>query len=81
MERAATLRWQWAGHAAKGADRWSNRLILWRPWGEHRSFGRSQMGWEDDIKRTAGFNWYRTAQDRARWKTHREAYILRTENG
>lgn len=81
ITRVASLKWNWAGHVARGTEKWSGKVIRWRPWTEKRNVGRPQMRWSDDIKRTAGLNWYREAQNREHWKSMREAYIQRVENG
>jgi len=35
-ERKARLKWQWAGHVAKmDSNRWTSRVLKWRPWDEN----------------------------------------------
>lgn len=77
IERAAQLKWQWAGHVARQNDsRWTKKLIQWRPRETRRSIGRPPKRWLDDVKRTAGTHWQQTAQDRNAWKRLEEAYVL-----
>jgi hypothetical protein len=40
-----------------------------------RSAGRPQARWSDDLRRTADRSWMRVAEDRARWREIREAYV------
>jgi len=79
--RVSTLKWNWAGHVARHNEKWSNKVTRWRPWGMKRSVGRPKQRWYDDLKRTAGLNWYQTAQNREAWRSMREAYTQRVENG
>lgn len=71
--RVCSLKWNWAGHVARSGNNWSGKVTRWRPWGEKRNTGRPQQRWYDDIKRTAGLNWYQVAQNRKNWKNMREA--------
>lgn len=74
-ERAARLKWKYAGHNAKQIDnRWNTQILNWRPWLGKRERGRPQMRWDDDIKRH-GLNWKRQAQNRNTWKETGETYI------
>lgn len=69
-------KWRWAGHIARMTDnRWTKRLIEWRPREDKRSRGRPPTRWSDDVRRIAG-NWINKAQDRKKWKNLEEAYIL-----
>lgn len=81
IKRICTLKWNWAGHVARHKENWSGTTTRWRPWGERRSTGRPQQRWYDDLKKTAGLNWYQVAQDREKWAKMREAYIEKIENG
>lgn len=75
-ERIAKLKWDYAGHVARTKDRrWNEKILHWRPWEGGRSQGKPNTRWYDDIKRTAGLNWTKTAQNRTRWRTLREAYV------
>ena len=57
-ERAARLKWQYAGHNARQVDnRWNAQILKWRPRLGKRERGRPQMRWEEDIKRHAGLIW------------------------
>ncbi|XP_044751721.1 uncharacterized protein LOC123311716 [Coccinella septempunctata] len=53
----ARLKWNWAGHVARmRGDRWTKRLLEWRPRADKRSRGRPPTRWTDDIKRISD-NW------------------------
>lgn len=69
------LKWKWAGHVARlKDDRWAYKTTIWRgPIGK-RGRGRPCTRWEDDIIKTAGFNWKQTALDREKWLYLEEAY-------
>ena len=74
--RAAQLQWQWAGHICRrDDDRWSQRVLHWRPRTGSRSAGRPAARWSDIIKKTAGPTWTRSAASRSTWKTMQEAYV------
>ncbi|XP_060530472.1 uncharacterized protein LOC132704478 [Cylas formicarius] len=78
IERLCRLRWSWAGHIARSKDdRWTRRVMEWRPWSSKRSRGRPQTRWTDDIKRLVGDNWMWHAQDRKEWQCLGEAYVRR----
>lgn len=83
VHRFATLKWRWAGHVARShADRWSLRLLNWRPRTTNRSTGRPPLRWRDDIKMHAGATWMQTAQNRRSWKQLEEAFVQEwTANG
>ncbi|KAK4881284.1 hypothetical protein RN001_004603 [Aquatica leii] len=55
-------------------DRWTKRLLEWRPKMDKRSRGRPPTRWSDDIKRVRT-NWIQAAQDRLEWRTIGEAYV------
>lgn len=76
VERIALLKWNWAGHVARRTDnRWTRRIIEWRPRQEaYRSRGRPPTRWTDDIKRVES-NWMNAARDREKWRKLREAYV------
>ena len=51
----AKLKWQWVGHIGRqDRERWTIKIIMWRPRGIKRKVGRSQKRWLDDIKKVAG---------------------------
>jgi hypothetical protein len=76
IDRAERLKWDYAGHVARRNDgRWNRKILQWRPWAGQRSRGRPITRWYDDLKRTAGLHWVRTAEDRDRWHALREAYV------
>uniref|UniRef100_A0A2A4J310 Endonuclease/exonuclease/phosphatase domain-containing protein n=1 Tax=Heliothis virescens TaxID=7102 RepID=A0A2A4J310_HELVI len=69
-------KWRWAGHIARmSEDRWTRRVMEWRPWGNTRGRGRPPQRWVDDIKTHAGPNWMQVARDRKSWKNMEEAYV------
>jgi hypothetical protein len=71
------LKWKWAGHLARTQDnRWTKRCTEWQPRKGKRSRGRPPTRWRDDITRTGGTTWMRTARDRKSWKALSEGYIL-----
>lgn len=74
--RAAALKWRWAGHIARSSnEKWTKRLLTWRPRTTTRSAGRPQMRWKDDLSRRTGVNWIQAAQDRMVWKSMEEAFV------
>lgn len=76
VERIATLKWNWAGHIARRTDdRWTRRILEWRPRQEaYRNRGRPPTRWTDDIRRVES-NWMQAAQNRDTWQLLREAYV------
>lgn len=78
IEQLCTLRWNWAGHVGRMEDnRWTRKIIEWRPRENKRSRGRPQTRWTDDIKRVAGYDWMGKTRNREEWNHLREAYIRR----
>lgn len=76
VERVASLKWKWIGHVMRQEpDRWTQKVILWRPRGTKRSAGRPKKRWIDDVRTVAGGQWMRLARDRIAWKNLEEAYI------
>ncbi|GFO41883.1 endonuclease-reverse transcriptase [Plakobranchus ocellatus] len=70
-------KWRWAGHIAREKDnRWTKRCTEWQPRSGRRDRRRPEARWMDDIRRAAGPQWQRKAQDRRKWKTSAEGYIL-----
>ncbi|KAK4875679.1 hypothetical protein RN001_012101 [Aquatica leii] len=75
FQKVLQLKWNWAGHIARmQGDRWTKRLLEWRPRTDKRSRGRPPTRWSDDIKRVRT-NWIQAAQDRLEWRTIGEAYV------
>jgi hypothetical protein len=56
-------------------NRWSKRVLEWRPRLGNRSVGSPQARWSDDLRMTTGRNWMRVAVDGARWREVVEAYV------
>ncbi|CAG9833161.1 unnamed protein product [Diabrotica balteata] len=76
VEEITKMKWRWAGHVPRYNDnRWTRRILEWRPRTTTRSMGRPQKRWVDDIRAVAGKQWIRLAQDRERWKQLGETYI------
>jgi hypothetical protein len=74
--RISMLKWQVAGYISRRTDnRWGKRVLEGRPRLGKCSVGRPQARWSDNLRRTAGRSWMRVAEDRARWREIREAYV------
>lgn len=81
IERVAELKWRWVGHVARqDTNKWTIRVIKWRPRQTKRSIGRPQKRWLDDIKEFVGRNWHQLALDRMTWKNLEEAYVQQWTN-
>lgn len=81
MRTISELKWNWAGHIARQQeDRWTKRIVNWRPRMTARPVGRPPRRWTDDIKEVAGMTWRQKAQDRDKWKQLREAYVQKWNN-
>ncbi|CAG9114637.1 unnamed protein product [Plutella xylostella] len=64
-KRISTLKWQWAGHVARRADdRWSRKVLEWRPRVGKRRVGRPPTRWSDDLRKVAGSRWMQMAGER-----------------
>ncbi|GFO10234.1 endonuclease-reverse transcriptase [Plakobranchus ocellatus] len=71
------IKCRWAGHIVKEKDnRWTKRCTEWQPRPGGRYRGRPEARWTDDVRKAAGPQWKRNAQDRRKWKTSVEGYIL-----
>ena len=78
IEKICALKWNWAGHIGRMTyNKWTRRIIEWRPWENKRSRGRPQTRWSDDIKRLAGHDWMRKTSNREEWQKLREAFTRR----
>ncbi|CAH2270012.1 jg1963 [Pararge aegeria aegeria] len=67
--RVSILKWQWAGHVCRRTDgRWSRKVLEWRPRVGKRSLGRPPTRWSDDLRKVAGIDWVRKAQNRKSWR-------------
>jgi hypothetical protein len=76
IQRIASLKWRWAGHVARSSDeKWTKKLLIWRPRESKRSVGRPQLRWRDDIVGHVGISWMRIAEDRKRWRQMEEAFV------
>ncbi|KAI8440938.1 hypothetical protein MSG28_009235 [Choristoneura fumiferana] len=62
-------------HDIETDERWSRRVLEWRPRTGKRSVGRPEARWTDDLKRIAGGGWMRGAEDRVLWRAMEEAYV------
>lgn len=77
LHQALKLKWNWAGHVARYTDqRWTLKSTNWRGPPGKRKVGKPQKRWVDEIKKVAGKNWFKTAQNREQWKKLEEAYTL-----
>ncbi|CAG9132702.1 unnamed protein product [Plutella xylostella] len=64
-KRISTLKWQWAGHVARRADdRWSRKVLEWRPRVGKRRVGRPPTRWSDDLRKVAGSRWMQMAVEK-----------------
>ncbi|KAI8433945.1 hypothetical protein MSG28_012107 [Choristoneura fumiferana] len=64
----------WAGHVCRRTDeRWSRRVLEWRPRTGKRSVGVLRHG--RTTLRVAGGGWMRGAEDRILWRAMEEAYV------
>lgn len=68
-------KWRWAGHVARTSDnRWTKRLLEWRPRDARRPQGRPRQRWRDEIVRFGGARWMSLALDRRGWRVLGEAF-------
>ena len=76
-QRART--WQLAGKAAAQVDqRWTNRLLNWKPWFRcwpKRRVGRPVKRWSDDIISFAGGSWTEFASDASLWALSLQSFV------
>ncbi|KAI5743164.1 hypothetical protein M8J77_015214 [Diaphorina citri] len=77
IERVKRLKWRWAGHVLRRTDgRWTTSILSsWIPTNKKRGRGRPRLRWQDDIKKIAGNDWKKTAEDRFVWKNLEETFI------
>ncbi|CAH2218103.1 jg24224 [Pararge aegeria aegeria] len=76
VQRAASLKWNWAGHICRREDgRWSRVILDWQPRTGHRSIGRPPARWRDDIVKAVGKNWMQLTGNRPRWRANEEALV------
>ena len=79
--RISKLKWQWAGHVCRRTDeRWSRRVLEWRPRLGKRCVGRPAARWSDDMRKLAGVGWMRVAEHREQWRALGEAYVQQWTN-
>ncbi|XP_062532938.1 uncharacterized protein LOC134201709 [Bombyx mori] len=72
------LKWRWTGHMMrKKKEKWTRIITEWYPRENKRIRGRQPKRWEDDLKQVAGPEWLRTAKDRSKWKSLKEAFVER----
>ncbi|GFN82587.1 endonuclease-reverse transcriptase, partial [Plakobranchus ocellatus] len=69
---------RWAGNIAREkCNKWAKkRCTEWQPGLGRGDRGRPEAIWMDDIRKAAEPEWQRTAQDRRKWTTSTESYIL-----
>ncbi|CAH2237124.1 jg24463 [Pararge aegeria aegeria] len=76
VQRAAALKWNWAGHICRREDgRWRRVILDWQPRTGHRSIGRPPARWRDDIVKAVGKNWMQLTSNRPRWRANEEALV------
>lgn len=73
VTRVAELKFQWAGHLARG-NQWSTLISEWIPRSDRRRRGRPATRWDDDIRKSIGTTWRRAAQDRFAWSQRKKAF-------
>ncbi|KAF2885206.1 hypothetical protein ILUMI_20962 [Ignelater luminosus] len=67
-KRRTYSKWNYAGRVARIKDnRWSVRILGWRPWTGKRDRGSPITRWYDDIEKVTGLPWIRVAQGKDRW--------------
>ena len=72
-------KWQFARKTAtKADDRWSKRLLSWKPSGR-RNPGRPLKRWLDDIVAVAGEEWSEHAADESLWGILEHAFVNRED--
>ncbi|GFN87864.1 endonuclease-reverse transcriptase [Plakobranchus ocellatus] len=70
-------KWRWAGHIIREKDnRWRKRCTEWQPRSGKRDIRRPEAKWMDEIRKAAGPEWQRKAQDQRKGKTPTKRYIL-----
>lgn len=75
LHHALKLKWKWAGHVARLKDnRWTQKITNWKGPDGKRCRGRPFARWEEDIKKIAGPQWQRIAQNRENWQKLEEAF-------
>ncbi|KAL1447418.1 hypothetical protein WDU94_003530 [Cyamophila willieti] len=75
IERVKRLKWRWAGHVLRRTDRrWTTNILNWNPV-KKRARGRPRLRWRDEIKKVAGEDWRKVAEDRFVWKNLEETFI------
>ncbi|GFO19352.1 endonuclease-reverse transcriptase [Plakobranchus ocellatus] len=74
-------KWRWAGHIARAKDnRWTKRCTEWQTMSGRKNRDRPEATWMNDIRKAAGPQWQRKAQNRRKWKTSAGGYILQWMN-
>ena len=73
-EKAAKLKWDWAGHVCRMPDKlWAQIAQNWCPETVSRGRGRPRRRWRDELDRFLK-NWKDEARKREVWKKWREAF-------
>jgi len=76
IEHIARQKWRWVEHVARqDNDRYSRRIVQWRPRQHKRRAGRPQKRWIDDIKEIEGRKWHQMAINRSEWNQQGKAYV------
>ncbi|PZC78256.1 hypothetical protein B5X24_HaOG202328 [Helicoverpa armigera] len=73
-QKAATLKWNWAGHVSRmHPERWATIITQWTPQDGHRRRGRPRKRWRDEIDAYRP-DWWTRSKDREEWKRDGEAF-------
>ncbi|PZC72867.1 hypothetical protein B5X24_HaOG210392 [Helicoverpa armigera] len=72
--KAATLKWNWAGHVSRmHPERWATIITQWTPQDGHRRRGRPRKRWRDELDAFRP-DWWTRSKDREEWKRDGEAF-------
>lgn len=78
----AAIDWNWARHIARqDNDKWTKRVVLWRPGSGIQSGERLQKRWVRYMKENAVKKWFQAAQDREKWTELEEVYLCMSRSG
>ena len=73
-------KWQFAGETARSSlQKWSTRLLAWRPWHRirpSRRVGRPHLRWADELIACAGSNWISHAHDQSLWSLVQDGFAM-----
>uniref|UniRef100_A0A2H1VGL6 SFRICE_021038 n=1 Tax=Spodoptera frugiperda TaxID=7108 RepID=A0A2H1VGL6_SPOFR len=79
-QKAASLKWNWAGHVCRMSDeRWAKLTTEWSPLNVNRRRGRPRRRWRDELDAYEK-DWPQKALHRDEWKEGREAFALQWDD-